>query len=58
MYANYVVWVVVGGLKDDFSRGSGYPSRKGHIFGASGPRNVTYRQNVSLWCGCNVPAAD
>jgi len=32
--------------------------RKGHFFGGDGLRKVTYGENVALWCGYSVLAAE
>jgi len=42
-----------------FPMGVGIHNRKGQFFGGGiAPHHMTYRENVEVWCGCNVHASD
>ena len=60
MYANYAIWESgLGEPKNDFLQMGGIPNGKGLIFrrGVDTQCNIEM-ENVALWCGCGVLAAE
>ena len=59
--SDYVVWggELDGPVDDFFNGGGGYPpTGRGKFLRGIRQRNVTYRKNVVLQCGCSIPMAE
>ena len=48
----------VGPRNHALDEGQNPPKVRGQNLGGNGWRSVTYRENMALWCGCSIPAAE